>query len=214
MTAERIRNEEVETMIDDSSPSGHFASIAWLSRSTRPGRPWDSPRRTRWRRTGDAAGPTARGAVVFASAPSQVEFLAALADTWGLDWSRVTAFHMEIHRGVERRAAELAHFIRTHLPDEVHVGTAHYIDGATSAPRQECERYAALLDEAPIDLVCMGIGENGHIATIRLWRTSPIPWRSKLVELDETCRQQQVNDGCFPNLGSVPTHAIPSPCRR
>ena len=30
----------------------------------------------------------------------------------------------------------------------------------------------------------------------------------KVVSLDQRCRQQQVNDGCFPDLDAVPTHAI------
>lgn len=73
----------------------------------------------------------------------------------------------------------------------------------------ECARYSALLQEASIDIVCLGIGENGHIAL----NDPPVadfadPHRIKSVELDEACRQQQVNDGCFPTLDVVPTHAL------
>jgi glucosamine-6-phosphate deaminase len=77
----------------------------------------------------------------------------------------------------------------------------------------ECQRYAALLNEAPIDLVCLGVGENGHIA----FNDPPVadfndPLTVKVVELDLACRQQQVNDGCFPNIDLVPRQAITLTC--
>lgn len=55
----------------------------------------------------------------------------------------------------------------------------------------------------------MGIGENGHLA----FNDPPAadfndPLPVKIVELDEVCRQQQVNDGCFATLAAVPTHAV------
>jgi glucosamine-6-phosphate deaminase len=72
-----------------------------------------------------------------------------------------------------------------------------------------CERYTALLAEKPIDLICLGIGENGHIA----FNDPPVadfedPHLIKVVELDEACRTQQVNDGCFPTFADVPRHAF------
>ena len=76
-------------------------------------------------------------------------------------------------------------------------------------PQAECQRYAELLSEQPIDIVCMGIGENGHIA----FNDPPVadfndPQKVKVVELEEKCRQQQVNDGCFPTIDDVPKTAI------
>ena len=73
----------------------------------------------------------------------------------------------------------------------------------------ECDRYAELLGAAPLDIVCLGIGENGHLA----FNDPPVadfhdPAAVKIVELDEPCRRQQVNDGCFPAIEQVPTHAI------
>ena len=150
--------------------------------------------------------------VAFAAAPSQEEFLAALAETPGLDWSRVTAFQLDEYVGLPEEAPQrFGRFLRTRLFDRVGPGEVHLIgapvdaDGADEA----CRRYAALVDAAPLDLVCLGIGENGHLA----FNDPPVadfedPERVKLVELDESCRRQQVNDGCFPSLDRVPTHAI------
>ncbi|MNZ79423.1 Glucosamine-6-phosphate deaminase [compost metagenome] len=82
------------------------------------------------------------------------------------------------------------------------------IDSASTV-EAECERYSKLLQEAPIDIVCLGIGENGHLA----FNDPPVadfedPMTVKAVELDHACRLQQVNDGCFAELNEVPTHAI------
>ena len=66
-----------------------------------------------------------------------------------------------------------------------------------------------MLAQAPIDIVFMGIGENGHIA----FNDPPVadfsdPAAVKIVALDEICRNQQVHDGCFTELDKVPTHAL------
>jgi glucosamine-6-phosphate deaminase len=155
-----------------------------------------------------AAGGEAR--VVFACAPSQVEFLAALTSAPDIDWNRVTAFHMDEYVGMAPDAPRsFARFIREYLIDKVSVGRVHYINGAAANAAAECDRYATLLGDAPIDLVCMGIGENGHIA----FNDPPVadfsdPLVVKVVELDERCRLQQVNEGAFPTLAAVPTHAL------
>lgn len=147
--------------------------------------------------------------MIFASAPSQVEFLAALAVEPDLDWSRVVAFHMDEYIGLGPDAPQsFARFIREHLLDRVGVGQAHFIDGLASVP-DECARYAARLLDAPIDIACLGIGENGHVA----FNDPPVanfhdPLAVKAVELDRRCREQQVNDGCFASFDAVPRHAV------
>ena len=85
----------------------------------------------------------------------------------------------------------------------------HYINGNASNPEEECSRYAALLEANPVDLVCMGIGENTHIA----FNDPHVadfndPLMVKLVELDEVSRMQQVHDGCFASIEEVPRMAI------
>jgi glucosamine-6-phosphate deaminase len=149
--------------------------------------------------------------MVFASAPSQNEFLAALSAAEGIDWSRVVVFHMDDYIGLPEGAPQkFATFIRHHLFDKVKPGQIHLIESSqASTIEQECKRYGKLLDEAPIDIICFGIGENGHIA----FNDPPVADFNdtaviKPVELDDACRQQQVNDGCFSNFAAVPRHAI------
>jgi glucosamine-6-phosphate deaminase len=147
--------------------------------------------------------------MIFAAAPSQNETLAALCAAPGLDWPRVTAFHMDDYLGLPADSpARFSHYLQTHLFSAVKPGRVQLI-AARADPSDECRRYAALLGEAPIDIVCLGIGENGHIA----FNDPPVadfndPQTIKVVELDDACRQQQVNDGCFPSFAAVPTHAL------
>jgi glucosamine-6-phosphate deaminase len=152
--------------------------------------------------------------VIFACAPSQDEFLAALiaasrSTELGFDWSRVTAFHMDDYVGFAAdHPQSFRRYLRAHLLDHVAVGAFHPLP-AELPPAVACARYSALLTAAPIDLICLGIGENGHLA----FNDPPVadfddPARVKVVALDEACRRQQVNDGCFPTLVDVPTHAL------
>ena len=158
----------------------------------------------------------ARVRMIFAAAPSQREMLATLADAPGVDWSRVDAMHMDEYLDLPRDApARFGAFLRGHLFDRVHPGTVAYLAADTiasddeTAIAAECDRYTELLDAAPIDIVCLGVGENGHIA----FNDPPVadfhdPARVKPVTLDAACRQQQVNDGCFPDLHAVPRRAL------
>lgn len=147
--------------------------------------------------------------IIFAAAPSQNEFLATLARAEGIDWSRITVFHMDEYIGLPQDAPQkFSRFLRDRLFDIVKPGKVHLIDSSGQL-EAECDRYEKLLREKPIDIVCLGIGENGHIA----FNDPPVadfddPRWVKPVELDDACRQQQVNDGCFPDFASVPTHAL------
>lgn len=151
--------------------------------------------------------PTAR--VILASAPSQDELLETLMNE-PLDWSRITLFHMDEYAGLgAEHCASFRRYQNEHVLSRVQPAAFHGIAGEARDSEAECQRYAALLAEAPIDVVCLGIGENGHLA----FNDPPVadfadPLAVKLVELDHACRQQQVNDGCFPSLADVPTHAI------
>ena len=145
--------------------------------------------------------------VVFAAAPSQNEMLAALITADGIDWNRVEAFHMDEYLGLDAAAPQrFARFLKERLFDRLSFHAVHLIDTDVAEP---VEHYEKLLRSAPIDLVCLGIGENGHIA----FNDPPVadfadPVWVKVVELDEACRQQQVNDGCFPTFDDVPKQAI------
>jgi glucosamine-6-phosphate deaminase len=150
--------------------------------------------------------------IVVGSAPSQDEFYQYLTspdNVEKVDWSRVVVFHMDEYVGL---AADHPQSFRTyqekHLLSKVTPKVFHPIRGEATDVQAECERLTGLLTEGRIDLVCLGIGENGHLA----FNDPPAPFDDpewvKIVELDKTCRQQQVNDGCFPTLEEVPTHAI------
>ena len=85
----------------------------------------------------------------------------------------------------------------------------NYIDISAKDADAECERYAKILADNPTDIVVMGIGENGHIA----FNDPPVADFNdkkavKPVQLDEICRNQQVNDGCFAKIEDVPKTAI------
>lgn len=148
--------------------------------------------------------------VVFAAAPSQKEFLSALCEAPGISWERVVAFHMDEYIGLPQGAPQgFGNFLSEHIFHRLPFGAVHLLNGQTDDVRAECERYAALLEQAPIDLVFLGIGENGHIA----FNDPPVadfedPQVVKVVTLDGICRNQQVNDGCFAELDQVPTQAM------
>lgn len=154
-----------------------------------------------------AAGETAR--VLFASAPSQIEFLHALADTPGIDWGRVTAFHVDEYRSFPARAPQaFGQFLRGHIFDRVHPGAVHFIDG-NAGTAAEIARYTGLLLAGPIDLACVGVGENGHIAFNEPGDTDfDDPALLRAVALNDRSRRQQVSDGCFDRLDEVPAEAI------
>ncbi len=151
-----------------------------------------------------------RVVVVFAAAPSQNEFLDTLAQAPGVDWDRVVALHMDEYVGLpEGHPQRFSEYLRKRIWDKVRPGEVHKIRGSAPDPEEEARRYEQLVRANPPDLVLMGIGENGHVA----FNDPPVadfqdPRLVKVVELDETCRMQQVHDGCFPRLEDVPTHAI------
>ncbi|GFZ89113.1 glucosamine-6-phosphate deaminase [Paenibacillus marchantiophytorum] len=147
--------------------------------------------------------------MIFAAAPSQNELLGHLVADNTIEWSRITAFHMDEYIGLPKNSAQtFSHFLNKSLFERVNPGIVYLIDSSNSSAA-ECLRYSELIQEAPIDIVCLGIGENGHIA----FNDPPVadfndPLLIKRVELDDACRQQQVNDGCFPSFADVPTHAL------
>lgn len=146
--------------------------------------------------------------IVFASAPSQNEFLAALS-VMPIEWNRINAFHMDEYVGLPSDAPQgFGTFLKERLFDKVTCREVHYINGNTD-PEEECKRYAALLLKYPTDIVCFGIGENTHLAFNNPHVANfKDPEIVKVVDLDNDCRLQQVNDGCFTSLEEVPTHAI------
>lgn len=147
--------------------------------------------------------------MIFAAAPSQNEFLKELVKL-DIPWEKITAFHMDEYIGLpEGSEQSFAYYLKKHLFDKVNFKQVHFLNSASEKPEMECLRYGSLINENPIDIVCMGIGENGHIA----FNDPPVAdfhdeETVKIVELEEVCRQQQVNDGCFNSIELVPRSAI------
>jgi len=151
-----------------------------------------------------------RASVIFASAPSQNEFLAELRKDRAIDWTKVTAFHLDEYVGIPvTHPASFRRFLDDRLFDRLSVAAFHGLDGEAVDLAGECARYTALLREQPPGLAILGIGENGHLAFI----DPPLcdfgdPATVRLVELDEPCRAQQVSDGGFPRIADVPRVAL------
>jgi 6-phosphogluconolactonase/Glucosamine-6-phosphate isomerase/deaminase len=146
--------------------------------------------------------------MIFAAAPSQSEMLSALMLMPGIDWSRVTAFHMDEYLGLAADAPQrfglwLCRAIFDHLP----FGAVHLLEPG-SDPEATAAAYAGRLAEAPIDIVCCGIGTNGHLAFNDPPADLNDPADVMVVQLDSACRQQQVDDRCFERFEDVPTHAL------
>ena len=148
--------------------------------------------------------------MIFAAAPSQNEVLAALACDKEIPWERVNAFHMDEYIGLSPEAPQgFGNFLREHLFGLAPFGSVNYIRPDAEDVDAECARYTKLIAENPTDIVVLGIGENGHIA----FNDPPVADFEdkaviKAVKLDEICRNQQVNDGCFKSIDDVPTHAL------
>lgn len=148
--------------------------------------------------------------MLFAAAPSQNELLEFLRNSKHIPWERINAFHMDEYIGLEPSAPQrFGSFLDRALFDHVPLRSVYYINGSADDLEAECRRYAALLNEYPLDIALHGIGENGHIA----FNDPPVadfddPMKVKVVWLDPVCREQQVHDGCFSSLEEVPSQAI------
>jgi len=149
-------------------------------------------------------------AAILASANSQIRFLEAVVALGGVDWSRVTLFHMDEYLGISAdHPASFRKYMREKVEALLKPKVFHYVPGDAPQPIAACEAYEALLKAQPIDLCCLGIGENGHIA----FNDPPVADFNdargvKIVELDRACRLQQVNEGHFPNYDAVPAYAV------
>ncbi len=147
--------------------------------------------------------------IVFAAAPSQNEFLAALAEEPDIDWGRIHALHMDEYVNLPSDAPQgFGNFLRRAIFDKVPLASIDYI-GTDPDPDETVRRYDAILRNVDVDIVFMGIGENGHIA----FNDPHVadfndPLLVKKVDLDEKCRMQQVHDGCFRTVDEVPKYAV------
>lgn len=148
--------------------------------------------------------------VMFATGNSQLAFITALVSaTDDVPWGDVVVFHMDEYVGMgPDHPASFQRWIRRRIVEPTRPREAHYLDGLAD-PEVESGRYAELLRSHPLDLCCLGIGENGHLA----FNDPPVadfgdPADVKVVLLDDRCRAQQVNEGHFATVEDVPERAV------
>ena len=145
---------------------------------------------------------------IFAAAPSQAEMLAALSNQKDIDWLRITAFHMDEYLGLTPDSPQrFGNWLRRAIFDRFPFRAVHLIEPGDNVEKTAAA-YAAKLNEAPIDVVCCGIGVNGHLAFNDPPADFNDPLTVKIVNLDAQCRRQQVDDQCFATLAEVPTKAL------
>lgn len=149
--------------------------------------------------------------MIFAAAPSQNDVLAHLIEYTDIPWNRINAYHMDEYIGLleEDKDKSFSYYLTEHIFGKVPFKSVNLINSTATDAKAECKRYAGLLKKNPTDIVVMGIGENGHIAFndphVADFNDTELV---KVVSLDDVCRNQQVNDGCFEKIDDVPRYAL------
>jgi glucosamine-6-phosphate deaminase len=149
--------------------------------------------------------------IIFASAPSQLEVLEGLLLQKGIAWDRINAFHMDEYVGLPADAPQgFGNYLKVRFFSKLPFRQVFYMDGCAPDLNRECDRYAMLLREYPVDIAFLGIGENGHLAFNDPYIADfNDPLLVKVNgNLDPVCRQQQVTDDLFISLAEVPHQAI------
>jgi glucosamine-6-phosphate deaminase len=146
--------------------------------------------------------------IVAATGASQFEFLEALTSATEVDWSRIELFHLDEYVGLPvTHPASFSRYILDRLIGKTAITRYHLLDGQGD-PQRIAKEVGKELVSGPVHLVFVGIGENGHLA----FNDPPADFQSeepyRVVDLDEACRRQQVNEGWFADLADVPTKAI------
>jgi glucosamine-6-phosphate deaminase len=149
-----------------------------------------------------------RATVMLAAAPSQAATLAALAVEPDIDWSRVSSFHMDDYLGLDPEAPQgFGTWLDRSFVSSVPAMTFNRMTVAGD-PQVDAEAYAARLPEGPFDLVLLGLGVNGHLAFNDPPARFDDPQDTRVVELDDVSRRQQVDEGHFVTIEDVPRRAI------
>ena len=161
-----------------------------------------------------AIGKAGHARVIVATGNSQLEMIDALTHCEIVNWKAVEVFHMDEYAGISPdHPASFRRWIRTRVQEAAHPARVHYLAADAVDLDAEMDRYARLLNSAPVHLALVGFGENGHIA----FNDPPVadfedPMTVKSVVLDERCRRQQVGEGHFPDMDSVPKEALTVTC--
>lgn len=152
----------------------------------------------------------AQARILLATGNSQIQFLDALIALGGVDWSRIVMFHLDEYLGLEAEATtSFCYYLHERVEKRVKPKQFYYLQGDATEPLNECDRYATLLNAQPIDLCLLGIGQNGHIAfnepSVANFNDSH--W-VKLVKLEVSTRQIQVEQGNFSDIDAVPQYGF------
>jgi len=148
--------------------------------------------------------------IILATGTSQFETLKSLVAADGIDWQKVTMFHLDEYIGLPAdHPASFRRYLKERFVDKVPgLAAVHFVNGDAKDPQQECRRISAIIAKHPIDIALLGIGENGHLA----FNDPPADFVTLesyiIVELDEKCRKQQLGEGWFKALEQVPRRAI------
>ena len=147
--------------------------------------------------------------IILATGTSQFETLKQLLTEKDIDWSKVTVFHLDEYIGlsITHPASFRKYLLERFFNHVPQLKAYHLIDGEND-PEKECARLSTLIQNHPIDVAFVGIGENGHLA----FNDPPADFDTEspyiLVDLDHACRMQQYGEGWFANIEAVPTQAI------
>ena len=147
--------------------------------------------------------------IIVATGASQFTMLEQLVREKGIDWSRITGFHLDEYIGLPlSHPASFRKYLKERFVDLVPLKEFHYIDGEVQPADEECRRLAAAITEHEVDVAFVGIGENAHLA----FNDPPADFETEspylIVDLDDACRQQQLGEGWFPTFDDVPKQAI------
>ena len=153
-----------------------------------------------------------KGAANLIPAPgaSQFDMPSALTATEGIDWSKVSMFHLDEYIGLDdQHPASFRKYLRERFEAQVdNLGRAYYVETESGSPDEVCRVLDELIQDHPIDICFAGIGENGHLA----FNDPPADFDTEkpyiVVDLDEGCRKQQMGEGWFPTIEDVPRQAI------
>ena len=152
--------------------------------------------------------------LILATGASQFEMLAALVQQ-PVAWPQVTVFHLDEYIGLpDAHPASFRRYLRQRFVELVAAsrppGLKHFyaVNGDAADPAAECRRLGELIAAHPVDVACIGIGENGHLAFNDPPADFTIETPYLVVDLDEACRRQQLGEGWFASLEDVPARAI------
>jgi glucosamine-6-phosphate deaminase len=148
--------------------------------------------------------------IILATGTSQIEMLENLVQAGGIEWSKVTMFHLDEYIGLGAdHPASFRKYLKQRFVDKVgNLRTAYFVNGDADDAQRECQRLGGIIAKHPIDVALIGIGENGHLA----FNDPPADFETEeafiIVELDDRCRRQQLGEGWFETLEKVPSRAI------